>query len=139
MSVTFQILPARGLVYVRYEGFAKVADTSAALTEYAAHPDCRPGQKQLVDMTRMTGFEPAYGDLMAVQAQKADLFAAQGTETLLVYLVSNRENTDLVRLILNSWEATDGVVPIIQTEEHKALQILGQPEISIKALLDRVA
>lgn len=135
MSVSFRILPRRGLVYVQYEGVAKVADTFAAFGEYMAHPDCRPGQKQLVDLRQLTAFERNYPELMALQARKADLFTVQGIETLIVYLVSSEETKSLTRMILQTWEAFDGIVPLIQTEEADALQLLGQPERSIAAML----
>ncbi|WP_146345119.1 hypothetical protein [Falsiphaeobacter marinintestinus] len=138
MSVSFRILADRGLVYVRYDGMARVADTFAAFSEYVAHPDCKPGQKQLVDLSRLTGFERDYFKIMSLQAKKAELFAAQGVETLMVYLVTGAEPDELARTVMRSWDAYDGVVPLIQTSEADALQLLGQPEQTIQALLERV-
>lgn len=139
MSVSFRIFPERGLVYVRYDGAVVVAETFAAFGEYMAHPDCRPGQKQLVDMSRVTEFERDYAEIMALQARKADLFTAQGAETLIVYLVGGPNTKELARVIMRSWEPFDGVVPLIQTEEADALQLLGQPEATVRDLLDRVS
>lgn len=140
MPVSFRILPDHGLVYVRYEGIAKFEDTIEAFGAYMAHPNCQPGQKQLVDMTRMTGFERDYGKLMAMQAQKLEQFTAQGAETLLVYLVPETDEIgDLARLIVRSWDALDGVVPLIQTNEAEALQLLGLSETSVHDLLDQIA
>lgn len=139
MSLTFQILPDRGLVYVNYEGFIDVDSTMIAFGEYMQHPDCRPGQKQLVDMRKVTGFEQDYTKLMAVQAQKAEQFTGNGMETLMVYLVDDLAHGDLARVIIQSWDGLDGVVARIQTVEADALELLGQPERSIKTLLERVS
>lgn len=139
MSVSFRILPDRGLVYIRYDGVARVAETAEAFRSYMAHPDCRPGQKQLVDLSRLTGFERDYFQIMSLQAMKAELFTTQGAETLMVYLVSGPTATELAQTVMRSWDACDTMVPLIQTIEADALQLLGQPEKSIQALLEHVS
>ena len=57
MPASFRILPERGLVYVQYSGFIRLADTQRLIQAYLAHPDRHPGQKQLVDLAAVTGFE----------------------------------------------------------------------------------
>ena len=74
MSIDVTILRARGLVYIRYSGFAWLDDTIAALDAYGNHPDFRPGHKQLVDMARVTGIERDYVKFMKLQAKKAEVF-----------------------------------------------------------------
>ena len=138
MSVSYRIFPNRGLVYVRYQGFALVADTERAFAAYTVDPDCRPGQKQLVDLRGVTGFERDYTKLMQLQARKAELFATQGIETLVVYLVSSAETRDMVRTVLQAWESFDGLVALMQTDEAEALHLLGQPENTIQALVEKV-
>lgn len=135
MSLTFQILPSRGLVFVKYQGFLKVADTFAAFGEYMQHPDCRPGQKQLVDLADITGFEKDFANLFALQAKKVEVFARGGIETLIVYHAPTRASRDMSRIILRSWEPFDGVIPLIQDTEAGALALLGQPEQSFDELL----
>ena len=134
MSVSFRIFPDRGLVFVRYDGFARLAGTLAAFAEYARHPDCHPGQKQLVDLSGITGYEADFTKLMEVQANKADVFAAEGVETLMVYFAPGQELRDLAQLVMRSWEPFDSVVALIQDDEAQALELLGQPERSFDAL-----
>ncbi|WP_420012026.1 hypothetical protein [Tateyamaria sp.] len=55
MPVSFNILAERGLVVVRYDGFAAISDTLGASKAYVAHPDYAPGQKQLVDLSSILG------------------------------------------------------------------------------------
>ncbi|TDK49882.1 hypothetical protein [Antarcticimicrobium luteum] len=134
MSVSFRIFPDRGLVVVRYRGFARLDDTLAAFAEYAAHPESRPGQKQLVDLSGISGYETDFTKLMEVQARKADVFAAEGAETLMVYLAPSKQTRDLAQLVLRSWEPFDSVIALIQEDEAQALELLGQPERSLDAL-----
>jgi hypothetical protein len=139
MPLSFHILADRGLVCVKYQGFIKIETTAKAFAQYMAHPDCRPGQKQLVDMRGVTGFEKDYAKLMAMQAQKAEQFTGQGMETLIVYLVDDQQHGHLARVIIQSWDGLDGVVARIQTDEADALELLGQPERTVDELLRRVS
>ena len=135
MSVTFRIFPDRGLVYVRYAGFARLDDTMAAFAAYSAHPDSRPAQKQLIDLSAITGFEQDFTKLMQVQAHKVDTFAAVGAQTLMVYFAPTQLSRDLARLVLRSWEPFDTVVALIQDDEAQSLELLGQPEHSFSDLM----
>lgn len=135
MPVSFRIFPNRGLVYVRYEGDATVTDSTAAFQTYMAHPDCRPGQNQLVDLSRVTSIENDYAKLMKLQAMKAEVFAAGGTETLVVYYAPTPLTLKLARIIERPWEIVPGVIPIVVQTEDEALSILGQRENAFGALL----
>ncbi|MGE4327775.1 MAG: hypothetical protein AB7E21_16970 [Pseudodonghicola sp.] len=135
MSVTYRILPDRGLVYVRYEGFTRLDDTLRIFADYAADPLARPGQKQLVDLSAVTGFEQDFTKLMQVQAQKVDVFAAGGVQTLMVYYAPTPLGRDLAALALRSWEPFDSVVALIQEDEAQSLELLGQRERSFAELL----
>ncbi|WP_428925516.1 hypothetical protein [Marinibacterium sp. SX1] len=112
-------------------------DTLTVFGEYMQHPDCRPGQKQLVDLEAITGFERDFTRLFEVQAKKVEVFASGGIETLLVYYAPTRIAREMSQLILRSWEPFDGVIPLIQDTEAGALALLGQPETSFAALLEQ--
>lgn len=134
MSVSFRVFPERGLVFVRYVGFARLQETLETFGRYAADPDCRPGQKQLVDLSGITGFDPNFTKLMEIQARKADVFGAEGSQTLMVYYAPDKATKELARLALRSWEPFDSVVALVQEDEAQALELLGQPERSLDAL-----
>ncbi|GHG87550.1 hypothetical protein [Pseudodonghicola xiamenensis] len=135
MSLSFRLFPNRGLVYVRYEGFARLDDTLQAFARYAADPRTRPGQKQLVDLAAVTGYEQDFTKLMQIQAQKADVFAANGVQTLMVYYAPTPLARDFANLALRSWNSFDVVVALIQNDEAQSLELLGQPERSFSDLL----
>ncbi|MCA2010523.1 hypothetical protein [Pararhodobacter sp. CCB-MM2] len=136
MPASFTILPERGLVYVRYEGFVTIDDTVALLARYMPHPDRVPGQKQLVDLSAVTGFEKDYARLLGLQAQKADVFRpADAVQTLLVYYAPNDEGYEMAKLILRSWQGVRTVMATVQRNAAHALDILGQPERDMEELL----
>lgn len=135
MPVTFQIMPDRGLVYIKYSGTADVSDSIKAFGEYAQHPDCKPGQKQLVDLSRVTDMEPDFVKLMEHQAQKADLFMGSQSQTLIVYFVTNKVTLNMAQMISNSWEPFPWVVPVIMDNEADVMDFLGLPERRFEEIL----
>jgi hypothetical protein len=136
MPVRFHIFPERGLVVVRYSGFATINDTMAATKAYLAHPDYSAGQKQLVDMTQITGYEKDYVRFMNMQAAKAGRLATAGVQSLVVYIANTPESLDVSTMFIRSWIDVDAVVPMLQHTEADALTILGQPEDTIDVLLE---
>ncbi|CUH62576.1 hypothetical protein TG4357_00187 [Thalassovita gelatinovora] len=139
MSVSFRIIPPRGLVYVRYEGNINTADSAATFNDYAHHPDCRPGQKQLIDLACVTGFDGDFPKLMELQARKADVFLAEGVQTLAVYYAPSPLTRKIAQMIERSWEPFPGVVAVIQDTEAGALSILGMQMKSFEELLEHTA
>mmetsp|Transcript_18094 Transcript_18094/g.27963 ORF Transcript_18094/g.27963 Transcript_18094/m.27963 type:complete len:145 (-) Transcript_18094:8034-8468(-) len=138
MPVRFHILPDRGLVVVRYSGFAAIDDTLRATKAYVGHPHYAAGQKQLIDLTPVTGFEKDYARFMMMQASKAGRFAHSGTQTLAVYVAPTPIAQELSTLFTKSWDDVDAVVPLVQYSEADALSMLGAPETSIDMLLPPV-
>ena len=134
MPLTFRIRPDRGLVVVQYSGFAKIDDTMAATAAYVSDPDYAPGQKQLVDMSALTGYEKDYVRFMEMQAGKAERFNTAGVQTLVVYIAPTPVAQEIAGLFLRSWDDVHAVVPMIQRTEAEALSLLGQPERSVAEL-----
>ena len=135
MPVNFYILPDRGLVVVRYYGFAAIQDTMTASKSYIAHPDYAAGQKQLVDMTQITGYEKDYVQFMNMQSEKAERFVRSGWQSLVVYVATTPVSQDVSAMFIRSWADVDAVVPLVQHSEREALALLGQPEKTIDILL----
>ncbi|MBP9182340.1 MAG: hypothetical protein KBF78_04340 [Fuscovulum sp.] len=136
MPVTFQILRDRGTVYVRYDGQARIAETIEAFAAYTTDPDCRPGQRQLVDLSGLTGVETDYLSLMQMQAIKADHFGREGQQTLIAYFAPSRKGQDLALAVLRSWDGVDRVAARMFEDEAAALAFLGLPERRIADLLE---
>lgn len=135
MPISFQVLKSRALVFVQYQGIAGIDEAMKAFADYAKHPDCQPGQKQLVDLSKVKGVEKDFIKLMELQAQKADVFMKGSAETLIVYFAPTVEGRTIAEMILRSWEPFNNVVPIVIDDEAESLAILGQKETSFSELL----
>ena len=138
MPISFQILPRRGLVYVRYAGHISFSETAQAFGAYMQHPDMRRGQKQLIDLAAVTDRDRDFAELLRLQAIKADAFLGAGHEVHFVYYAPTARTLPMARMVLRSWEDVPGVIPLIAETEADALAVLGQPETTFDALLQRV-
>ena len=134
MPVSYTILDQHGLVLVTYEGPLRIEETLEIFERYTCDPGYRPGQKQLVDLSRVTTIETDFPRLMAMQARKADTFLNGAEQTLLVYLAPPGPGQRLARQIIRSWEPFQGIVVRIVETEAEALEILGLPESRIRDL-----
>ena len=138
MPVEFTIFPERGLVVVRFSGYATVNDTSVATQAYITHPDYAAGQKQLVDMGSITGYEKDYVQFMNMQASKTERLVCSGLQSLVVYIAPTAISRELSELFIRSWIEVDAVVPLIQHSEADALSFLGQPEETLDNLIENL-
>ena len=135
MSVSYRILKSLGIVYVRYQGTIRIREGMELFAEYAQHSDCRPGQKQFVDLSEVTDIERDYSKLMEMQAMKTDVFLAGGTQPIIIYFAPTDTARAMAAMIIKSWEPFSAVVPLIIEDEAEALNILGLEEQSIAQLL----
>lgn len=135
MPVSYTILDQHGLVLVTYKGSLRAEETLETFERYARDPGYSPGQKQLVDLSRITTVESDFPQLMAMQARKADIFLEGAAQTILVYLAPPGPGQRLASQIARSWEPFHGVVVRIVETEAEALEILGLPASRIDDLL----
>lgn len=70
MPVTFRILPAHSLTYVRFSGQVDLNETFAEFDNYTRHPDFRPHQSQLIDLTEVRDYERDFSRIMELQATR---------------------------------------------------------------------
>ena len=128
MPIAFRILPDHGLVYVRYHGHATVQEGSDAFSTYLAHPAFRPGQRQLVDLSAVSGVEQDFPRLFAFQARKAAALMTGPEPEMFVYLAPTDISLRIARLIQRSWEGLDGAIVRVATDWSGAMDILGLPQ-----------
>lgn len=139
MPVSFRIIKNLGLVYMRYQGFARMSDSGKMFQSYIRHPDFKHGQKQLVDLSGMTGWDQDYVQMMQIQAQKADVFMGGGAQTLIVFYAPSDLSRHAAQLGMHTWESFLSVVPIVQETQADALAILGLPYPSFDNMLAQTA
>ncbi|MEJ2023356.1 MAG: hypothetical protein P8X43_15430 [Maritimibacter sp.] len=135
MTATFRILPARSLVYCRYEGVITLPVAEKLYNDYIQHPDYRPGQLHLVDLSAASGWSAEFMQFMRLQAKNAGALGLEAGEVLMVYLAPTPMAHEIAETIRRTWAAIEGAVPIIVEREDEALVVLGQPEASIEELL----
>lgn len=134
MSVTFQVIPRLGLVYVRYEGRMDIAAAGAAVAEYQRHPHYAPGQKQLVDLAAVTEWERDFPRLLALQAAKADVFHDPAAPVLVVAHAPSATARKLADYVSRSWDGIDAVAYRVAASEADALDLLGLSQRSFLEL-----
>jgi hypothetical protein len=135
MAVSYRILPEHALVYVRYEGTAGLEDGFKAFEAYLRDPQCRPGQKQFIDLSGITEIERDFPKLMAFQAFKAMQFVAPAQQTLLVYYAPTKVSQVMANLSLRSWAGFDHVAARMMEDEAAAMAFLGLRGTRIAELL----
>jgi hypothetical protein len=128
MSISFQIIRDRGVVLARLSGQVRIEECVDAAAAYARHPETRPTQPVLIDLTAVTGYETDYVKILQAMARLPEYLWHRGTERLLVCLaphaLSRQISAAAARAIL---EIPEGIARIAQTEAD-ALEILGLPE-----------
>lgn len=138
MPISVQIIAEHNLVYVRYTGAMVVAETAAALAEFAKHPLAGPGMRHLVDLTDLTDMDRDYPAFLEIQARKVETMAGQGVETFMVYYATTPIGLQAATLGKNGWTPESGVVAIVLEDEEHALHALGLPYVSIAEMFARV-
>jgi hypothetical protein len=106
----------------------RIEECVDAAAAYARHPETRPTQPVLIDLTAVTGYETDYVKILQAMARLPEYLWHRGTERLLVCLaphaLSRQISAAAARAIL---EIPEGIARIAQTEAD-ALEILGRPE-----------
>lgn len=135
MGVSFTILEDLDLVYVRYEGKPSIRELAECFAEYMAHPKCRPGQKQFVDLAEVAEPFPDYTGMMKFMARMADQFRPDGPQTLLACYAPTPVARKLALIGLRSWGGIDHVIYRVFDEMSAAMNFLGIPEHSVSGRL----
>jgi hypothetical protein len=125
VSVQVSILPDIGLVYIRYPERMSLDESGAAFSDYLAHPDFRPGQKQLIDLSAITEWDEDFTKLLALQARKADAFHQPPHVTLLAMIAPTAKAQKIANWISRSWDGIDTVAYLVAESEAEALALLG--------------
>jgi len=135
MAVSFRIIPAHFLVYIHYDGWMGIAESTRALGEIVAHPDYRKGMRELVDLSDLTDWERDFPAIMRHQALEAELHDDPHRPTTVVCLAPSEETRSLARIVNRAWDRSGRIVAVVVESEPEALSVLGVDKPSIAALL----
>ncbi|MBY4891715.1 hypothetical protein KUL25_02925 [Rhodobacteraceae bacterium N5(2021)] len=139
MPLTYEIFPSRGVVLITYSGRADIDETARVFADFAQHPEAKPGQKHLLDLSRVTDVERDFPRLMALQARKAGELGLPIMPSMLVYYCPTRISRHMADMVYKSWDGLNGPALAIIEEEAEALALVGCPEASIADLKRRVS
>lgn len=135
MPVGFVILPQRNLAIFTYSGEVTFQESSDVVASAATHPDHRPGMRQLCDLSRVTGVEHDFPELLKMQARMAESLLTRPNELIVVFYAPTRAGQELVQMARRSWEGLNSVIVLSQEDECEALALLGLPEKTLASLL----
>lgn len=135
MPGSYQIFTNRGLVYVRYDGLVTLSEAEELFADYMQQPEADLGQKQLIDLSRVTDWERDFPRLMSMQADKAGVFLQDHQEMFMVFYAPTEKSREFAKILTAPWRGVQGMVTSVQPEEAGILAILGQPEDRLSDLL----
>ncbi|MCB1351076.1 MAG: hypothetical protein KDK11_21445 [Maritimibacter sp.] len=133
MPISYSIMSDRDLALVVYEGEINAAERSQVISEVVRHRNFRPDQMHLIDLSGVTGWEPALESAVMPGEVRRD-WMRQARETLCVYYAPTEPGQALAAILVRAWDGIPGVVPLVLDDEAEALAILGQTEMRVAEL-----
>lgn len=124
MAVEFQIQSDHNLVFVSFRGHVTVSETMAAFDKYANHPDFRPGQTQLVDLSQVKSYERDFTKIMALQAHQTEAFLGSENRPYLMFIAPNKLTRGMAMAAVRSWQHLNAVVPLVVSSIAEAAEVL---------------
>lgn len=125
MAINFKIIPAKGLIYIRYSGLMGAQESREAMSAFMRHPSYRPGLKQLINLSEVTDWERDYTTFMKFQAEQLVLFEGTTMPVLMVCIAPTQMTQQVANMVLKSWDVVSDVVSVVVRHEDEALQVLG--------------
>ena len=125
-----------GVMYARFEGHITVPEATAAFQSYMDHEDHAPGQKHLVDFSRVTSFDAEYPELFQFFANMDAGTEPTRTNALFVYYATSELTRSMSQKAVNCWSASTHVVVRVLETEQDALEVLGLPYITFAQMLE---
>lgn len=134
MAVSFELIPSRGLVYVRYSDLAGIDETIEAAQSCMQHPDFKPGLRHLFDVSRVTEVDQDFAKFFGLQARLVEFYEQAEGDQLIAFYAPNPAGQVMARMAQKTWEPMPEMVIKTFVAEADALAFLGQPERSVKEL-----
>lgn len=105
-----------------------VAETLAAFDRYTSSSDFRPGQSQLIDLSRVEEYERDFTRIMSLQAHQAETYFSKnmipGQVTHLIYVAPNELTQKMAMSSLRSWKGIPGIVALVLQDLNEAFDVL---------------
>lgn len=139
MPVKFSVLPDHNLVLVTFSGMVTLAETTEAFDRYSSHPDARPGQSHLVDLSAVTEYERDFTKIMALQAHQVDVFLKADAPIYLIFVAPTELTRTMAMAAVRSWQNLPGVIPLVLTSLDEARAVLSLEKRDLEPYSEPVA
>lgn len=136
MAIHLKIVNAHDLIVMRWVGVIDDSHSADALQTYATHPDARPGQNILSDMTGITQGHFDLTKRLALQASLDRVLSTGEKPRTFVYYAPHKTAQRLASQYARLWDATPLIKAHVVDDEAKALQLLDLPTRNIGELTD---
>jgi len=136
MAIHLTIFTSHDLIVMRWVGEIDDTQSAGALQTYATHPEARPGQNILSDMS---GITHGYFDLpkrLALQTSLDRVLSTGAKPRTIVYYAPHAASQRLATQYARLWESTPMISAHVVTNETEALRLLELPYETISALDD---
>lgn len=125
MSVDFRIFPAFNIVKVTYWDHAGIEESLEGARRYAAHPQYRPDQKHLFDVSRVTSMDEDFGSIFRMHAELADYYGPLEFDRLMAYLAPGPVGRRMAEIARRCWASDPTTVLRVFDDLDDAARFLG--------------
>jgi hypothetical protein len=127
MPINITIIEDKNLAHVRFEGHATATESSEAFEAYLKHPQSRPDQHNIVDLSRVTDFDPEYLKISEFHAQMDAGVALVRATPIYVHIANTPVSRRMAQLTVNALAVSPNIIVRVVDSEERALEVLGLP------------
>jgi hypothetical protein len=129
VPIALRVLPARGLVLIRYTGVAGIDETVAALSQHLGDPAFMACRRHLVDLRDVRDFDRDFPRFFGLQARMAEILPPAGEELRVVFVAPTAVAQAMAGRVTRSWDGQT-VIPVRVFEDMRtALDNLGLDDL----------
>ena len=128
MPMSVQVLQDHNLLILKATGLLTVKDIRTAFETYATHPQARPGQHIINDLSRLTEAQIDYDRRLQLQTTMEPILALNTAPRTYVMYAPTKQSRDLAETLTRGyWASTPGITMALVETEAQALQLLDLP------------
>ena len=134
MPVSIDVFQEPSLIYLVSTGVITDADSSVAFETYATHPNARPGQNILNDLSALKESRIEYAKRMRLQSVMEPILSMGGERRRYVMFAPNERAKALAENYMTFWQPVPQMDLMIAGFEAEALDLLDLEYSSFDAL-----
>ena len=139
MPVSIEVFVNPSLIFLTSTGVITDADSAVAFETYATHPNARPGQNLLNDLSALKESRIDYPKRMKLQSVMEPILAMGNQPRRYVMFAPTPRTRALAEGYRSFWDAVPQIDLTIAQNEASALAALDLPYTTFKALRDHAS